>query len=237
MKILLFEDNQGNMDVAQRVMSKHSVHDFTFCSKGNDALEAFVRSDGLISDFFCPAEDGEIERLYQELYFNPLLDALGGITGFSTPKTEQGKEIKEFINSLLSKRLIWGSSDGVQRFCMHIKEFFTEYGNGPPRNDYLHQNRGYGGVLMLQAYEQNKPCVLFSDLHSHGLEYSKGNPINGMVMLAPLMAKGIFTPEQLKEYHGEQGSRLIGSSGYCKVGKESPEQWELAYQKLISQVS
>jgi len=58
-----------------------------------------------------------------------------------------------------------------------------------------------------------------------------------MVMLAPLMAKGIFTPEQLKEYHGEQGSRLIGSSGYCKVGKESPEQWELAYQKLISQVS
>ena len=233
MKILLFEDNPENMNVAQQAMSTHQEHEFTFSTKAGAALESLAGSDGLITDFFAPVEDGRIEEVYQDLYFNSLLDALDGIVSFSTPKSEQGKELKGFINNLLYVGGFF--SNDIHRLYDQIETFFASSRGRPPEKDYLQTNRGYGGVLMMQAYEQGKPCVLFSDLHRHALETSMGNPINGMVMLAPLMEKGIFTPEQLNAHTTDQGSYLISSAGYCKKGKDSPEQWELAYQKLMSQ--
>ena len=121
MKILLFEDNPENMNVAQQAMSAHQEHEFTFSTKAGDALEALVGSDGLITDFFAPVEDGRIEELYQELYFNPLLDALAATVSYSMPETDRGKEIELFINGLLQDKFIRGDAfNDLARFQKHI---------------------------------------------------------------------------------------------------------------------
>ena len=106
----------------------------------------------------------------------------------------------------------------------------------------------YGAAIMLTAKETEKLHVLVSDIHSHhGNLTSPGSAsdaIDAMVLLLPLIAKGIITIGNAHfdggDYYGKYCQTYLGSdrirklAGDVKPGKTSSVPWTEAIRLLLT---
>ena len=232
MEILVFEDSQENISVAKQAAEGYKQHNFVFVSKAREAMAKLQSGDvnGLVTDFFAPIEP-EMENEWAK-YLNPFRVYLKYIS-YDDHKGDAG-----YLNDWLKDRSVWLrviediDDPDFYFYVLHYKveEVSNILGeimrNGDP---YLKEFHGYGGALMLEAQKQNIPSVLLTDMHRHGTET---NPMNGMLLLTPLVDAGITTHGEIQSV---KGPHILLSSGRDGKSKTDPKRWEEAIDLLLSQ--
>ncbi len=228
MEILVFDDTIENINAAKVAAAANLEHSFTFETSARAALTKLEtgEAEGLITDFFAPV-DPEMERYWQE-YLNPLKIYL------KYHESNPDRDLPGFFDKWREERDEWErimKAMGDMEVWEYIRnddpkaQFLEIINNEHP---FLQEFRGYGGYLMIKAQELVIPSVLVSDIHWHGW---KGNPMNGTILLTPLVSACTYT--EISDVY----RKMHISSGRTRSSKIDPTYWDEAIQKLLAQQS
>lgn len=238
MKIIVADDSSKNLEAAKKAAKNFPELEFEFSSSASQALRKLRRADGIITDlFFPPEEDKKLNQEYQ-LYIERVINSpkfQEVIREYYDHDVQKAKDRLLDVLFVMQTGTIQRSLEQEIKYCKlqnnnkMVQENQKRLKNIPP------PQFPYGGAIMLRAKAAGKCLTLITDLHRHGMSLeNSATIIDGMILLLPLIEKGIITIEQAR-WDGQGSTTYLGREELVGYGKENPESWAMAIRKALLQ--
>lgn len=246
MRILIVDDNAENLTAAKQAAENFSEHQFSFTNSAKEAAKMLSEADALITDLFFPDENlgdgGDLDWFYA-LYRTEMADNLAFaevVRNYYDGDESKASENLYAATALLEDGTIRGAIEGlinsIEQRSWQFPKGYTDKYRERLQNLPVPQF-AYGGALMIQAKELSKRHCLVSDIHRHAGEFKDApGAVDGMVLLLPIMGRGIASVEQVK-YDGRSSLTYLGSDEVRKAGKgkTDPAVWTEAIHRVLAQ--
>lgn len=246
MNILIVDDTAENLEAAKQAAANFTEHKFRFMNSAKEAAAAISEVDAIITDLFFPDEGHEDDGVLAALYLDYRCGVSYGQAFDQVEKEYYGGNQRQ-ANWKLNDVLGLLEDGTMQKAIENLVEFFE--GRGYLRDQESakkHRARlqslptpqfPYGGALMLCAKELGKRHCLVSDIHRHAGSYEDvSDAIDGMILLLPLIEKGVVSVKQATA-DGKGSLTYLGSDEIRQAGKRKsdPAVWAEAIRRTLKQ--
>lgn len=252
MKFIVADDTLENLNAAKEAATSFLEHEFVFTNSAAEALKLLPDANGVVTDLFFPPEE---HLQYSSPLFSPYNTYYESMSAAChTPVFDEvvatqyygGKRVKAKNDHHDALELV--ATGTIRAAVEHFIRSIQMWGGDVSSLQKCLENLPapqfpYGAAVMLVAKKAGKSHVLVTDMHRHAYDSSSASSaMTGLVLLLPLMEKGITTAEEVM-WDGRNSSTYMASdriwelAGNIKPAKTSPAVWAEAMRMVISGAS